>query len=157
MYCTQCGNELKANAKFCSSCGAATKGKGKKPKQSQKKSSGKSGKSGITIPIPAAVLGVLGIIVIGFILMGGNDAPQQTMTSPEQQALRADVIQVAENFMCPCGDCNDNLAACDCAAPGGATEVKRFIAQGVQDGKTQEQMVMAVSLKYNISPIESSE
>ncbi|MCF7803065.1 MAG: zinc ribbon domain-containing protein [Candidatus Marinimicrobia bacterium] len=152
MYCTQCGNEIKKqNAKFCPSCGAATKGKDKKQKQPQKKSSGKLGKNGITIPIPALVLGVLGIIVVGFILMSGNDAPQQTMTSPEQQALRAEVIQVAEQFMCPCGDCNDNLAACDCAAPGGATEVKRFIQNGLEDGKTVEQMAAAVSMKYQVS------
>jgi len=152
MYCTQCGNEIKKqNAKFCPSCGAGVKGSGKKSKKTKGKSSKQSGKSGVTIPIPALVLGVMGLIVVGFfVFSGGNDQLQQTKMSPEQQALRADVIQVAEQFMCPCGDCNDNLAACDCNAPKGATEVKRFIQNGLADGKTPQQMTAAVAMKYQV-------
>jgi len=160
MYCTQCGNELKENAKFCSSCGTAVK-KSTQKTVKQHPESGKNDKSpkqskntsGIQVPIPAMIIGAGILIILGFLAFKpDSQTPQhQPTTSADQQQLRSQVVAVAKQFQCPCGDCSDNLARCDCTAPNGAVEVKRFIQRGLQDGKSVQQMVSAVSLKYQVS------
>ncbi len=152
MYCIECGAELKSHAKFCSKCG--------KPVQSSKSTSkmqtgDKSESSGkrVQVPIPLLLIGGAVIVLLGAVLLLNN--PQRDSSSgmsPQNQALRAKMFAVAEQFQCPCGECSDNLAACDCTAPSGAQEVKRFITQGLADGKTADQMVTAVQLKYQVSP-----
>ena len=143
MFCTKCGNELKKGAKFCSSCGTAVSGKSRNKKS--KKQSG----SGVTIPMPALIIGAVLIVFLGFLVFrqpgSSGDAAKSGGVSPQ---LQAQMTQVAQNFTCFCGDCNDNLAECACNMPKGATEVKRFILTGLQQGKTVEQMQQAVAVKY---------
>jgi hypothetical protein len=42
------------------------------------------------------------------------------------------VYEVASQFNCPCGECNDGVEVCDCDMVRGATEVRTFIYQLLQ-------------------------
>ncbi|HKJ69135.1 MAG TPA: zinc-ribbon domain-containing protein [bacterium] len=153
MYCIECGAALKSNAKFCSKCGNPVGGS--KKSKSKQQSAGKAKSSGnrVRVPMPVLLIGGAIIVLLGAVLLlrnpqgGGSPA-----MSPQNQQLQSKMFAVAEQFPCPCGECNDNLAVCDCTAPNGAQEAKQFISQGLADGKTVEQMVTAVQLKYQVSP-----
>lgn len=147
MYCTHCGNQLKKNAKFCSSCGTAVKSKSAQAKATPKKAQPKAGK-GVRIPMPLLVAGGVLILFLGFLIFqrSGNQVAQQPMQI--DQTMQSKVFAVAEDFQCPCGDCNDNLSICDCNAPNGAMEVKGFILKGLEQGKTAEQVKQAVAIRY---------
>ena len=158
MYCTHCGNKLKENAQFCSACGTevhAVRENSPAAETQQKSDSNSRGlMRGVKIPLPTLLVGAGVLILLGFLVFT-PDSPQQNSRqaqslSPQEQQLRSQIMTVARQFQCPCGECGDNLAACDCTSPDGAVEVKRFIRKGLQDGKTTDQMVTAVSLKYNV-------
>ncbi len=157
-YCTRCGNALKEKAKFCSSCGNKVTGQSKSRAGESKKEKPAGGKQkekpGIKVPLPALILGAGILIVLGFLAFAPDSprqaARQNTPVSAGEQQMLAQIQTVARQFPCPCGDCSDNLAVCDCNSPNGAVEVKRFIRQGLEAGKSVDQMVTAVSLKYNV-------
>jgi len=156
MYCTQCGAELKSGAQFCSKCGnqvqSGKKGSRKKQQQTSRKGHNSNTKT-VRVPMPMLVIGGLVIFFLGAVLLlrqPDRQAPQAAQQP--QSAMRQDVYAVATQFTCPCGDCQDNLAVCDCTVPHGAMEVKKFISLGLDQGRTPDQMVAAVQLKYNISP-----
>lgn len=60
---------------------------------------------------------------------------------------RAEIIA---HFTCPCGQCEmDELKDCDCEHPNGATEVKRFIDEKINEGSyTVAGVVELVENKY---------
>ena len=156
MYCIQCGAELKSGAQYCSKCGNPVQSGKKGTAQKQKRASvgkGSTGGKAIQMPMPVLVIGGLVILFLGALLLLRQPNRQAPLTAaPQQNAMREDVYAVATQFTCPCGQCQDNLAVCDCTLPHGAMEVKRFISQGLDQGRTADQMVTAVQLKYNISP-----
>lgn len=57
------------------------------------------------------------------------------------------VYEVASQFNCPCGDCNDGIEVCDCDMVRGATEVRSFIYQLLQVHKPPHVIEM-VEEKY---------
>ncbi len=57
------------------------------------------------------------------------------------------VYEVAAQFNCPCGDCNDGVEVCDCDMVRGATEVRTFIYQLLQVHKPAHVIEM-VEEKY---------
>lgn len=153
MYCPECGSKPKKNAKYCTACGASlTDIEKKKQKPAKKKKSVKKGKS--PIPVPLILGGVIVLVVAGLFFFQ-NSANQQMQNNSNVPVFSDQVQQVAGNFMCPCGECNDNLALCTCTAPNGSVDVKGFIQEGLNQGKSVEQMVTAVQLKYNAELDES--
>jgi len=129
-----------------------------KKKVSRNQSKSVQNRSGIRIPTSVAV--IIGIIVVGLIFVLIQHHPNTTrgeQAAPLANQWSQQVLTVARQFNCPCGNCDDNMAVCDCTDPHGAVEAKNFIRNGLQEGKTTDQMVMAVALKYNISPVQTSE
>jgi len=149
MYCTHCGNQLKKNAKFCSACGTAAKGKTSQEKNANTKKAQTTAGKGVRIPMPLLVAGGVLILFLGFLIFqrSGNQVAQQQPAQIDQ-TMQSKVFAVAENFQCPCGECNDNLSICDCNSPNGAMEVKGFILKGLEQGKTVEQLKQAVAIRY---------
>lgn len=153
MYCPECGSKLKQNAKFCTACGASIVDKKKqKQKPSRKQKSKNKGKSQIPLPL---ILGGALVLVIVVLFFFQNNLNQQMHNNSNVTAYSEQVQQVAANFMCPCGECNDNLALCNCTAPNGSEDVKGFIQEGLNQEKSTEQMITAVQLKYNAELDES--
>lgn len=156
MYCIHCGAELKSDAQFCSKCGnpanAGKKGGRQKKKQAAGNQKNTNGKT-VSVPMPVLVIGGLVIVFFGIVLLTRQPGQQAPMVAQQpQNTMRQDVYAVATQFTCPCGDCQDNLAVCDCTVPHGAMEVKQFIREGLDQGRTPDQMVTAVQLKYSITP-----
>ena len=153
MYCPECRSKLKQKAKFCTACGASiTNDKKKKQQPSKKKKTVKKGKSQILMPL---IMGGVIVLVVAGLFFFQNSANQQMQNNSTVPVYSDQVQQVAANFMCPCGECNDNLALCTCTAPNGSEDVKGFIQEGLNQGKSTEQMITAVQLKYNAELDES--
>lgn len=160
MYCVQCGTQLPNQAKYCSSCGAHTRQPGQKATSRKREIPREKEKLNRKAPPKVAPLYIiLAIIGIGLILVllnpwhAGQERPTDFLNSGEQaQSVAPEthntMMQIAGKFMCPCGECSDILAECDCDMPKGSVEVKGFIIQGLQQGKTPEQVTRAVEMKY---------
>lgn len=159
MYCPTCGNKLKAKANFCTKCGeeiGAKQQSSSKKKNKKKKPTEVTESGGVRIPVPALVGGAIVLIILAFVMLGNRPTQQMPVSSSQMQTgYSAQVQQVASNFMCPCGQCNDNLAVCNCNSPSGSVEVKGFIQQGLAQGKTVDQMIAAVQLKYSPESADS--
>lgn len=72
--------------------------------------------------------------------------PVKTM----QPAVFQDRQEIYSHFECPCGQCGiPELTDCNCDHPGGATEVKNFIDEKINEGKfTIAQIVEKVNEHY---------
>lgn len=173
MYCTQCGNELPNVAQFCSNCGTETvkntgqesgktKSSGKKKETQQKrkeirdvkeKQDRKAPPKIAPLYIFLAIIGIALILVLLHPWHTGQERPQDFKGSSSSlqtidPQLNNQMVQIADQFMCPCGECKHSLTECDCDMPRGAVEVKSFIIQGLQQGRTPAQVVSAVEMKY---------
>ncbi|MBD3275267.1 MAG: hypothetical protein GF372_08150 [Candidatus Marinimicrobia bacterium] len=127
-------------------------GNKKKRQKSARKKKEKEGKSQIPMPL---ILGGAIVLVVAGLFFFQNSANQQMQNNSDVPVYSDQVQQVAGNFMCPCGECDDNLALCTCTAPNGSVDVKGFIQEGLAQGKSVEQMITAVQLKYNAELDES--
>jgi|GEM_PF-1223727 len=178
MYCTQCGTHLPETAKFCSRCGSPTIQNTDQSSQSGKSSKAPAReladigekkekfdkKAPPRIPLLSIFLAVIGLILIIVLLNPWHkaEAPPADFnpTGGDQNAVQpvfnAQVMQIAEKFMCPCGECNDVLSECDCTMPNGAQEAKTFIMNALQAGKSTQQVIQATALKYGHMRQESS-
>lgn len=74
--------------------------------------------------------------------------PMQVKT--KQLAVFQDRQEIYSHFECPCGQCGiPELTDCNCDHPGGATEVKIFIDEKINEGKfTVTQIVDKVNEHY---------
>ncbi|MDZ7266503.1 MAG: zinc ribbon domain-containing protein [candidate division KSB1 bacterium] len=132
MKCSSCGHRVIRRARYCDACGAPlfprSKSAAVAPANSRSRFFG-------------AVLLSAGIAV-GALLMYFATRP----TSSKQvhgnfdPSLRGEVLaaqyplvyEVASQFLCPCGSCNDGLEVCDCDMKNGAFQVRREIHQLLQ-------------------------
>jgi cytochrome c-type biogenesis protein CcmH/NrfF len=98
--------------------------------------------------------------LLGFLVFkvstGPSTPPQQMVVgggsfqaaSAIPAALMPQVQEIASQFMCPCGGCDDSLDECACDMTNGATEVKGFIAQQLQAGVAKSRIITMVSQRY---------
>ncbi len=63
-------------------------------------------------------------------------------------SLYPQVYQVASQFICPCGTCNDGAEDCDCDMPNGAQEVRSFIYAQLMQGHLPPHIIEMVEQKY---------
>jgi hypothetical protein len=133
MKCFECGRHITPRSKFCPYCG--------KPVSSRR--SPKAPLSAKKPNWPLYLTLVLAGIVMGVLafrwLQKQEPASAATATNfdptlrGEQLAkLYPQVYEVASQFNCPCGDCNDGVEVCDCEMARGAAEVRSFIYQLLQ-------------------------
>ncbi len=155
MHCEHCGKEVSAKDTRCPWCDAPVTGeKTEAPKRGSEKAT-QGVKQGITVSIPVALtVGVIIVAALTFLILRNSHSPRAMANAPQGNQWSPQVVSVAKQFTCPCGTCNDNLLICNCDDPGGAFEAKTFIRSGFQEGKTPEQMVQAVAMKYNLTPIK---
>ena len=142
MKCQNCQQTVNQKSKFCPNCGQRIT-----RRVSTANSSAKS-----TFPIGYAV-GLLGVgILLGFAVFkfssGSNSLQTAQTIQPAAPVQSAAVLDIAQEFMCPCGKCNDPLDVCNCDHEHGAMEVKGFIAQQLQSGHKKPHIVEMVQEKY---------
>jgi len=147
MKCPNCNHVTSRESKFCPNCGE---------KIVVQRKSAQADKS--AFPAPGYSIGLLALgILIGFAIFKLSSTPAtQTVAPPAPQAApfqgtvtqSAAVIDIAKDFMCPCGKCNDALDVCSCDHPKGAYEVKGFIAQKLQEGHEKPHIVELLHQQY---------
>ncbi|MFQ5824201.1 MAG: zinc-ribbon domain-containing protein [bacterium] len=144
MKCQNCHHTVTRKSKFCTNCGTPVA-----PRSSQKRTQPKT-----RLPISYAFgligLGILvGIAIIKFIENSSNNSFQAASNIQKSQQIQsAAVLDIAKEFMCPCGSCSDPLDECTCDHKNGALEVKTFIAQKLQEGHKKPHIVEMVQEKY---------
>jgi cytochrome c-type biogenesis protein CcmH/NrfF len=69
--------------------------------------------------------------------------------APAAGPLESEVLQVASNFRCACGECGElPLAECTCTTARGAVEEKAFIRGKLKEGLSAAQVIELVDKKY---------
>jgi zinc-ribbon domain len=135
MKCPTCGRHITPRSNFCPYCGKPAAPRRSKPEAQ-------------TIPprLPlyvALVVGGIAIGVLSFYWLQKQETATATATAAannfdptlrgEQLAkLYPAVYEVAAQFDCPCGTCDDGVEVCDCDMERGAAEVRTFIYQLLQ-------------------------
>lgn len=96
MFCTQCGNEVKENSKFCPSCGYANTSSGDQQMSSAAKQSVQFSKLGLSLQLFGSTLYFLGIInLLGLIVVTGYVFLAETDDRLKKNALKAVFIAVS--------------------------------------------------------------
>jgi hypothetical protein len=73
----------------------------------------------------------------------------QPVAAPAVGPLESEVLQVASNFRCACGECGElPLAECTCTTPRGAVEEKAFIRAKLKEGLSASQVIDLVDKQY---------
>lgn len=115
--------------------------------------------------IVQAINSTYGWMKKGYAVTSGSFSQKGPGANPggreSQRALRAtgldvkvattfDRIEIFSHFMCPCGQCGiDELKDCNCDHPRGATEVKAFVDQKIDQQKyTTTQLIVMVEKQY---------
>jgi hypothetical protein len=119
----------------------------------------------------ATILGIIGLVAVVFwiFLQIGRShqtpetpappgagapvsAPMGSVVEPGPQAPQGDprVYEIASRFFCRCGTCDgqDRVSDCGCTHPRGAREVLGFIASELSAGKTETDVIRAVTTRY---------
>ncbi len=141
MKCQSCQQTVTRKSRYCPNCGAAVI-----PRHSQSQPNAKS--KSLTLPYAAALVGA-GVLV-GFLIFkfGASNSGSEYNANVPVALQSAAVLDVAREFMCPCGNCSDPLDTCTCDHPHGAFEVKGFIAQQLAAGHKKPHIVEMVQQKY---------
>lgn len=143
MKCANCNRTVTKKTKFCPECGNKIVPKTSKsgPKEPKK----------ITAVQAGLLIGV-GIIVGIAILKIGESTPDSASSPPVSDfpsSLQSPaVLEIAAEFDCFCGSCEDRLDVCTCEHPRGALEVKGFILQKLQEGHHKPHIVEMVRENY---------
>lgn len=144
MKCQSCNQTITRRSKFCPNCGAPVI-----PRKSQKQTQPKA-----KLPIYYAI-GLVGLgILVGFAIFkytsnSESNSFQAVSNFRNSQPIQsAEVLDIAREFICPCGSCSDSLDECTCDQKNGALEVKRFIAQKLREGHKKPHIVEMVQEKY---------
>ncbi|MCI0698708.1 zinc ribbon domain-containing protein [candidate division KSB1 bacterium] len=148
MKCPTCGRHITPRSNFCPYCG--------KPAAPRRTKSQPQTISPRWPLYTALILAGIAIGVFSFYWLQSRETVTATaaatdfdpMLRGEQLAkLYPAVYEVAAQFNCPCGDCNDGVEVCDCDMVRGATEVRTFIYQLLQVHKPAHVIEM-VEEKY---------
>lgn len=145
MKCQNCNRTVTRKTRFCPNCG--------KPivhRKSQKQPR-RTGRIPLVYVIGLLLLGgMLGFAL--FKLTANTDHHSSDAAEANFQAASAGqdpaVLDIAREFMCPCGACNDPLDVCTCDDKHGAVEVKSFIAQQLQLGHKKPHIVAMVQEEF---------
>lgn len=142
MKCEKCGRTITKKSKFCPYCGTLVT-----PKTGSKK---EVSRSSFSVGYAVIFIGI-GIILGYSIFKFTSTSQPNSVSSSFQKTLpvqSAAVLDIAREFMCPCGSCNDSLDDCTCDMPRGAVEVKSFIAQKLQENHKRAHIIEMVQEKY---------
>jgi cytochrome c-type biogenesis protein CcmH/NrfF len=94
----------------------------------------------------------LAVVILVFALNREEEAPEPIHThTPQALTASTDPAtkRIAEQFNCPCGQCEHTLAECTCEHPKGAKEVKAFITHELLHAKRSEaEVVKLMDEKY---------
>jgi hypothetical protein len=130
MKCPACRRHITPRSKFCPYCG--------KPVSTRRsdKASAPATKTNWPLYLTLVIAGVaIGALAFNWLQERKPAAPAHfdSTLRGEQLAKRyPQVYEVASQFNCPCGDCNDGVEVCDCEMERGAAEVRLFIYQLLQ-------------------------
>ncbi len=150
MKCPSCGRHITPRSKFCPYCG-----KPAAPRRSHPEAQTPSSRLPLYV---ALVTAGVAFGALSFYLLQKRETTATTATAAatgfdpmlrgeELARLYPAVYEVASQFNCPCGDCNDGVEVCDCDMVRGATEVRTFIYQLLQVHKPPHVIAM-VEEKY---------
>ncbi len=149
--CPVCNTTNEATAKFCKNCGASlTSGKRKKNSAAARQS------SKTPLYIGAGIIGALLLFLFMQDVKGPgehNHDPVQVEQVSNDVALEAAVIDIAQQFYCACGSCQEDSLE-DCACPT-AQQERNFIRQALRSGQTREAIIKAVKAKYGYAKPET--
>jgi len=143
MKCPACGQTIARKSRFCEWCG----------KPVQQPPSPEAARSTRAFPVAYAILFLIlgfGIAFVIFKPRSDRQARQSASTadSSPSAVYPAAVLDIAKEFNCPCGTCNDALDVCTCDEKNGAVEVKHFISQKLAEGHKKPHIVEMVNEKY---------
>lgn len=143
MKCHRCNHTVTKKSKFCPNCGEKIV-----PRSSQNQTH-----AGVKIPFGYVIGLVLLGGIVGFAIFKLSSTSANTHThdvsNVQSSVLQSvAVLEVAREFMCPCGDCKDALDVCTCDDKNGAIAVKSFIAQKLQEGHQKPHIIEMVQAKY---------
>jgi cytochrome c-type biogenesis protein CcmH/NrfF len=149
MKCQSCGQTVVKRGNFCPNCGARIVPRRSTPKKSKPTRS---------MPMSYAAAFIAVGALVGFMIFKLSTAPDSSQMVVEGNGvqslgfipteLRAQVQDIASEFMCPCGGCTDALDVCTCDMKNGAVEIKTFIAQQLQAGHKKPHIVEMVNDRY---------
>ncbi len=143
MKCPQCNRTVTRKSKFCANCGSSIVHRAAAKKESKPKF-----QAGYVV----ALLLVGALVGYGVSKISSNnqsDRSSSTFSSNGSSAtLNAQIFDIAKEFNCPCGTCEHSLEVCTCEHPKGATEIKSFIAQQLNQTHKKPHIVEMVQAKY---------
>jgi len=139
--CQNCQQTVTRKTKFCPNCGATI------VLRAAQKSPPQKARWSIPYALGLVALGiVVGYVVFKHSTHSGENSASDIQNNPATQS--AAVLDIAREFMCPCGTCNDALDECTCDDKNGAVEVKSFIAQKLLEGHKKPHIVEMVQTQY---------
>lgn len=142
MKCANCNRTVTKKSKFCPDCGSPV---GQRRTQPAKKASRK-----LTAAQGAVLVGVgifLGVMILK--LSEGTPTSGTSSSAALQAGLQSPaVLEIAGEFDCFCGSCDDRLDVCTCEHDNGALEVKGFILQKLQEGHHKPHIIEMVKETY---------
>ena len=150
MKCPTCGRRITPRSNFCPYCGKPAAPRRSKPEAQTTQS---------RLPLYVAlVVGGIAIGVLTFYWFQKQETATTTATAASTNfdpTLRGEqlakqypaVYEVASQFNCPCGTCDDGIEVCDCEMERGAAEVRMYIYQLLQIHETPH-AIKLVEEKY---------
>ncbi len=133
MKCPTCGRHITPRSNFCPYCGKPVA-----PRQSKPNARTTSPRWPLYVALVVAgvAIGVLSLYWLQERKIGAAAAAatdfDPTLRGEQLAKLYPAVYEVAAQFNCPCGACNDGVEVCDCDMERGAAEVRSFIYQLLQ-------------------------
>jgi hypothetical protein len=133
MKCPSCGRHITPRSNFCQYCG-----KPAAPRRNQTKTKKTTPRWLLYLATVVAVIAVSVLLLHWFQEKDTATASatatdfDPTLYGEPLARLYPAVYEVAAQFNCPCGDCNDSVEVCDCQMERGAAEVRSFIYQLLQ-------------------------
>ncbi|MFQ5864948.1 MAG: zinc-ribbon domain-containing protein [bacterium] len=152
MKCQNCHHTVTRKSKFCPNCGT--------PIVARKSQHQQQAKTQIHFGYSLALVGlgiVIGLAIFKYAFNSEDKSSPVTSAIQTDQLLQsAVVLDIAREFMCPCGSCSDPLDVCTCDHKNGALEVKSFIAQKLREGHKKPHIVEMVQEQYGALKNESA-
>lgn len=147
MKCKICHNSVTTDHKFCPHCGN---------RMLRRPSAGQ----GPTLSLKQGMVLLLFGLFFGyaFFYVASDSGKDQAATAPSKNkstVTSVAVNEIASEFMCPCGSCNDVLDQCTCEHENGAVEVKGFIAGKIAEGHKKPHIIQLVRDQFNAQPSEA--
>jgi hypothetical protein len=153
-FCSYCGTKIKSGS--AAGAKAVKKPSGnKKPQTSVRRGSAKNSKKKTVMsyaPVIIVLVVIAGILITILSLAPGSRSTGSkgvSVVSGQSDNWEAEVLGIAANFNCPCGECGITpLDTCTCDAPRGAIEVKTYIRELLGQGLSKFDVVRLVEEEY---------